>query len=118
MKRMLADLYKLDYKMVKNKSVATILAIAVMSFLSFIIIQGVMTLMADMLPAFTQRIFKLPYSVILAFILFLFYFRLMPSQYLMLKEKERKIRPTPILLFTAAAVISIIYVQFWSKITF
>jgi len=115
----LADVYGIIYRFIKNKVLADIIAIVYVSFLSFTILHGICTLLYVYIePSVTHFLFSFPCSVFLFAVLFLIHFAMMPSQYIMRKERHRSNRYILLAVYTIAAIISFLFVKYGDLITF
>ena len=118
MRRMIADLYKLLYKLTHSKLIALPFAVIYISLLNTITIYGLSLLLAEEVP-FLESIsdlFRPPISYIVFILITGFNFWLMLPLQNLSKEKSKPPAIGPVTIYTIACICILLYVKYGDKL--
>ncbi len=114
MRRLIADVYKIVFRLTSNKVISLFTALAYISTLNLLLIYGFGILAEGWLPtSYVHIAFAFPYiiGVIIAMLVFNFVIML-PLQNLS-RSKEAGVMYVPLVVFTMAALLLFIYIKYF-----
>jgi hypothetical protein len=118
MKRMTIDVYKILYKLTRTKRISVFFAVAYITLLNFITLQGLGLLMEGFLRMmrFIRYLFISPVYIVTAVIIFAINLaRILPLKNLK-KERQKPPLVVPILVYTGVCILIFLYMKYGNKI--
>ena len=118
MKKLIADIYKLVYKLTHNKAISFSFALIYISLLNVVVVYGLALLLRGLVPYvdFVVAVFHRPYTYgIFVLALALNFWLMTPLQNLN-KEKGKPSSVTPIIVYSLVAVLLFFYTHYLGKL--
>ena len=113
MKQLIADIYKIIYRITHVKAISFIFALAYISALNLISIYGLALLLSTWLPTkFILKLFIFPYSIIMTgLVLFVNFMAVRPMKNMHKERKKMPFYPT-IVAYTIITIILCLYIHY------
>lgn len=118
MKRLTTDIYKVLYKFTGAKWFSVLFAVAYITLLNVITLQGLVLLLQGWMSIlrFLQKLFAFPYYFIIAVAVFAVnYISILPLKNLK-KERHKKPLIIPVIVYTLVCILLYLYIHYSDKI--
>jgi hypothetical protein len=114
MKSVIADVYKIVYRISSSKLLALILSLCYIAIINLILIYGLIMLLAAWYPQISVglKLFRFPYNLILVLVMVGVNFQIMQPIANLSKERSKNIQLAPLIIYTFLAVIICLYSHF------
>jgi len=117
MKLLIADVYKLIYKMSGAHRLSLGIAVAYITLLNLITICGLALLLEGWMPTkVIHKLFTFPYYFVTASFLLLINFLIMLPIRNLKKKRKQRILYIPIIIYTVISIMLYIYIQYANRI--
>jgi len=117
MKLLIADVYKLIYKMSRAHRLSLCIAVAYVTLLNLITISGLALLLEGWMPTkIIHKLFLFPYYFITTSVLLLINFLIMLPVRDLKKKRKQRIIYIPIIIYTLISLLLYIYIQYANRI--
>jgi hypothetical protein len=118
MKSLAAGIYNLVYRVSGNKPLAFGFAVIYVSLLNLVLLYGFSLLMKDLFPVvgLLTPLFRFPINIFALALMAGLTFWLMPSRETIAKESKRVKKYTPLIVYTAIALLIFAYSKYSDKL--
>ena len=118
MRRLIADIYKILYKITRERYLSLIISIVYITILNLITIQGLGRLLEGWMSVigYLRLLFRFPYIIATTIIMLGINFLIMLPLKNLKKERQKKPAIIPIVIYTVICFILVLYMQYSDKL--